>query len=122
MGPQSNIASMTDTATGAPVFLTEAALTKVSQLLSAEEEDLALRVGVHAGGCAGLRYQLYFDDEISPEDTQYIFGEVRVVVDAASAPYLVGARIDYADTIAKQGFTIDNPNARGTCACGDSFC
>ena len=49
------------------------------------------------------------------------FGGVEVVVDRMSAPYLDGASIDFADTIEKQGFTIDNPNATGSCACGDSF-
>jgi iron-sulfur cluster assembly accessory protein len=46
---------------------------------------------------------------------------VQVVVDAMSIPYLGGATIDFEDTIQKQGFTIDNPNAQGSCACGDSF-
>ena len=49
------------------------------------------------------------------------FGGVAVVTDKMSAPYLMGATIDFVDTIEKQGFTIDNPNASGSCACGDSF-
>ena len=49
------------------------------------------------------------------------FGGVNVVTDRMSAPYLMGATIDFVDTIEKQGFTIDNPNATGSCACGDSF-
>ena len=49
------------------------------------------------------------------------FDGVDVVVDRMSAPYLMGATIDFVDTIEKQGFTIDNPNATGSCACGDSF-
>ena len=49
------------------------------------------------------------------------FGGVGVVTDKMSAPYLMGATIDFVDTIEKQGFTIDNPNATGSCACGDSF-
>ena len=49
------------------------------------------------------------------------FDGVEVIVDPMSAPYLVGATVDFSDTIQKQGFTIDNPSARGTCACGDSF-
>ncbi len=46
---------------------------------------------------------------------------MNVVTDRMSAPYLMGASIDFVDTIEKQGFTIDNPNATGSCACGDSF-
>ena len=49
------------------------------------------------------------------------FSGVHVVTDKMSAPYLMGATIDFVDTIEKQGFTIDNPNASGSCACGDSF-
>ncbi|MDR2974467.1 MAG: iron-sulfur cluster assembly accessory protein [Propionibacteriaceae bacterium] len=112
---------MTETVTEASVILTDAAQTKVAQLLAAEEMDLALRVAVQPGGCSGLRYQLYFDDQSYGGDVVTAFGDVRVVIDEKSAPYLAGATIDFADTISKQGFTIDNPNATGTCACGDSF-
>ncbi len=77
------------------VELTEAAQQKASALLAQEgRDDLSLRIAVQPGGCAGLRYQLL---------------------------YLMGAKIDFADTIESQGFTIDNPNASGSCACGDSF-
>ncbi len=112
---------MTETMTQPTVILTEAAAAKVAQLLAQEDQELVLRVAVQPGGCAGLRYQLYFDDQIQGSDLVTTYGEVKVVVDELSAPYLSGATIDFADTIAKQGFTIDNPNATGTCACGDSF-
>jgi iron-sulfur cluster assembly accessory protein len=112
---------MTETLVTPTVTLTDAAQAKVASLLAAEGEDLALRVAVQPGGCAGLRYQLYFDDESFDGDVVSTFGDVRVVVDKMSAPYLAGATIDFADTIQRQGFTIDNPNATGTCACGDSF-
>jgi len=115
------IGTMTDIAMDQGVILTEAAVAKVAQLLAAEDQELALRVAVQPGGCAGLRYQLYFDDQSYEGDVVTTQGDVRVVVDAMSAPYLMGATIDFADTIAKQGFTIDNPNATGSCACGDSF-
>ena len=83
--------------------------------------DLALRISVAPGGCAGLRYQLYFDDRSLDGDVAEVFGGVKLVVDRQSVPYLSGATIDFADTIEQQGFTIDNPNATGSCACGDSF-
>ncbi|MFM2185147.1 MAG: hypothetical protein RIS55_795, partial [Actinomycetota bacterium] len=66
-------------------------------------------------------YQLFFDEELSESDAVRDFNGVQVVVDMKSVPYLDGASIDYEDTIQKQGFTIDNPNAQSTCACGDSF-
>ena len=118
-----------DTATSTPVdgvLLTGTAATKVAALLEQEgRDDLSLRVAVQPGGCSGLRYQLFFDDRSLDGDIVKEFaaetGGVKVVTDRMSAPYLGGATIDFVDTIEKQGFTIDNPNAGGSCACGDSF-
>src|ERR1700683_1799858 len=102
--------------------MTEGAAAKVSSLLSQEgRDDLRLRIAVQPGGCSGLRYQLYFDEREMGGDTVSDLRAVQVVKDKMSAPYLMGATIDFVDTIEKQGFTIDNPNATGSCACGDSF-
>ena len=104
------------------VELTGVAATKVKSLLEQEgRDDLRLRVGVQPGGCSGLIYQLYFDERTLDGDLVRDFDGVEVVVDRMSSPYLEGATIDFADTIEKQGFTIDNPNAGSSCACGDSF-
>ncbi|MDA8434723.1 MAG: iron-sulfur cluster assembly accessory protein [Actinomycetales bacterium] len=104
------------------IVLSDAASSKVAALLEQEgRDDLALRVAVQPGGCSGLRYQLFFDDRSLDGDVVKEFGSVKVVTDRMSAPYLGGATIDFVDTIEKQGFTIDNPNATGSCACGDSF-
>ncbi len=104
------------------VSLTETAANKVKALLEAEgRDDLRLRITVQPGGCSGLIYQLFFDEQLEEADAIVDFGGVEVVVDQMSVPYLDGASIDFEDTIQKQGFTIDNPNASGTCACGDSF-
>lgn len=104
------------------IVLTDGAASKVKALLDSEgRDDLALRVAVQPGGCSGLRYQLFFDERELDGDVVADFGGVGVVTDRMSAPYLGGAVIDFVDTIEKQGFTIDNPNAQGSCACGDSF-
>ncbi|KQO65067.1 HesB/IscA family protein [Curtobacterium sp. Leaf261] len=104
------------------VLLSDAAAAKVSSLLEQEgRDDLRLRLAVQPGGCSGLIYQLYFDERLLDGDATADFGGVEVVVDKMSVPYLDGASIDFEDTIQKQGFTIDNPNAQGSCACGDSF-
>lgn len=104
------------------VQLTDAAAAKVKALLHQEgRDDLRLRIAVQPGGCSGLRYELYFDERTLEGDLVRGHGGVEVVVDKMSAPYLDGASIDFADTLQKQGFTIENPNAGGTCACGDSF-
>jgi iron-sulfur cluster assembly accessory protein len=113
----------TETATTTGVILTDPAAEKVASLLAQEgRDDLALRVAVQPGGCSGLRYQLFFDERSLDGDAVQEFGTgVKVVVDRMSVPYLSGATIDFVDTIEKQGFTIDNPNAGGSCACGESF-
>ena len=104
------------------VALTDAAATKVKSLLEQEgRDDLRLRVAVQPGGCSGLIYQLYFDERSLDGDALADFEGVEVVVDRMSVPYLDGATIDFADSIERQGFTIDNPNAQGSCACGESF-
>jgi len=116
------IATPATDAAPASVLLTDIAAGKVRSLLDQEgRDDLRLRVAVQPGGCSGLRYQLFFDERSLDGDVVTDFGGVEVVTDRMSVPYLMGASIDFVDTIEKQGFTIDNPNATGSCACGDSF-
>jgi iron-sulfur cluster assembly accessory protein len=104
------------------INVTPTASSKVKSLLAQEgRDDLQLRIAVQPGGCSGLRYQLFFDERHLDGDIVTDFDGVEVVVDRMSSPYLNGAMIDFVDTIEKQGFTIDNPNATGSCACGDSF-
>ncbi|GAB2860445.1 iron-sulfur cluster assembly accessory protein [Actinocorallia aurea] len=113
---------MTETSTQSGIILTDAASQKIKDLLAQEgRDDLALRVAVQPGGCSGLIYQLFFDERSLDGDITADFDGVSVVTDRMSAPYLGGATVDFVDTIEKQGFTIDNPNATGSCACGDSF-
>ena len=118
--------SMTEQAT---IGVTATAASKVGELLEREiaaspEEhegkEYALRVAVQPGGCAGLRYALYFDDRKLDGDLVNTVEGVEVRVDKMSAPYLRGAEIDYIDGLQQSGFTINNPNAKGSCACGDS--
>jgi iron-sulfur cluster assembly accessory protein len=120
----------TETATDTPgdvvasdVTLTEAAASKVRALLDQEgRDDLRLRIAVQPGGCAGLQYQLFFDERSLDGDVDIDAHGVPIVVDRMSVPHLSGAVVDFTDTIEQQGFTIDNPNAGGGCACGNSFC
>ncbi len=108
--------------------ITDSAASKVLELLEREVstspehqgKEYALRVAVQPGGCAGLRYALYFDDRRLDDDIIHSFGTLEVRVDKMSSPYLSGAEIDWVDGLQQSGFTINNPNAKGTCACGDS--
>jgi iron-sulfur cluster assembly protein len=111
------------------IAISDTAASKVAELLQRElasspeehaDKDYALRVAVQPGGCAGLRYALYFDDRKMDDDAITSIGGIEIRVDKMSAPYLRGAEIDYVDGLQQSGFTINNPNAKGSCACGDS--
>jgi iron-sulfur cluster assembly accessory protein len=105
-----------------PVTLTDAAITKVADLLQQEgNADLALRVAVRPGGCSGYSYEMFFDSEIADDDIVRTFSSVRVVIDPESAGLISGATLDYRDGLQEAGFHITNPNATRTCGCGSSF-
>lgn len=102
--------------------LTEIAAGKVKELLEEEgRADIALRVAVQPGGCSGLRYAMYLDDQVSDKDQTEEQHGVRLVIDKMSVPYLSQATIDFVDSLEQSGFTIDNPVAQSSCACGSSF-
>ncbi|HYU56769.1 MAG TPA: iron-sulfur cluster assembly accessory protein [Actinomycetota bacterium] len=104
------------------ITLTEMAASKVKELLDQEgRTDIALRVAVQPGGCSGLRYAMYLDDQLADGDLAEEQHGVRIVVDRTSAPYLSQAKVDFVDSLEASGFTIDNPMAQGSCACGHSF-
>ena len=118
--PQATAVSEVKAAHG--VTLSETAAAKAKALLDRDgSSEMVLRIAVQPGGCSGLRYELFFDDRSLDGDALVDFGGIGLAVDRMSKPYLDGAVIDFVDTIEKQGFTIDNPNAQNSCACGDSF-
>ena len=118
--PQTTESATESATTG--VVLTSAAAKKAKALMDQEgRDDLRLRVAVQPGGCSGLRYAMYLDDQLTDKDmAEEQFG-VRVVIDKMSVPYLSEAKIDFVDSLEASGFTIDNPVATGSCACGHSF-
>jgi iron-sulfur cluster assembly accessory protein len=104
------------------ITLTDGAVAKVADLLAQEGNDeLALRVAVRPGGCSGYSYEMFFDSEVTEDDTVAHQGTVTVVVDSASAGLLKGSTLDYTDGLQGAGFHISNPNATRTCGCGSSF-
>ena len=104
------------------ITLTENAVSKVDELITAEgEAGLALRVAVRPGGCSGFSYEMYFDAERAADDMIKAYGGVEVVIDPSSAQLLEGATLDYKDGLQDAGLAIDNPNAQKTCGCGSSF-
>ena len=104
------------------INLTDRAAAKVAELIAQEGDDqLALRVAVKAGGCSGMSYEMFFDAEADPADHVAVFGTAKVIVDPASAPHLAGATLDYKNGLNDAGFHIENPNAKRSCGCGQSF-
>ena len=103
--------------------LTPAAQERVKSLLDRDGKlaTHALRLKVVGGGCSGLKYQLGFDDSLGDADNEIQAGAVRVVVDDKSDVYVAGTTLDYVDTLQESGFKIQNPNAKSTCGCGESF-
>jgi iron-sulfur cluster assembly protein len=104
------------------LVLTDRAIQQVKALLArAKLEHHGLRVSVTDGGCSGFSYKLDFANEQKPEDVVLELNDLRVYVDATSAPYLKGTIIDYESGLYGGGFKFTNPNASGTCGCGTSF-
>ena len=103
--------------------LTEKAADKVKDLLSSKDglADPGLRVRVVAGGCSGLSYQLDIADGPNDDDRVYENHGVKVFVDGKSDLYLAGVEIDWKESLMGSSFTFHNPNAKGSCGCGESF-
>lgn len=105
-----------------PLLFTDAAATKVKQLIEEEDnQDLKLRVFVSGGGCSGFQYGFTFDEVINDGDTEVENGGVVLLIDPMSFQYLTGAEIDYTEGLEGAQFVIRNPNATTTCGCGSSF-
>ncbi|EIT85644.1 hypothetical protein A374_10423 [Fictibacillus macauensis ZFHKF-1] len=104
------------------VNFTEAAVSRIKEMMAAEEEQgLILRVGVKGGGCSGLSYGMGFDTEVQPGDHEEEVDGLKFVVDDESAKILNGTTVDFKQNMMGGGFTIDNPNAIASCGCGSSF-
>ena len=104
------------------ITVTSLAAEKIKGIKIAQQapEDVGLRVRVVGGGCSGFQYQLAFDAPKAGDQVYEVDG-VRVMVDPKSFLYLAGTEIDYVDGLTGAGFTLTNPNAKGSCGCGSSF-
>ena len=104
------------------ITLTDAATTKVDELIKDEAEgNLALRVAVRPGGCSGCSYEMFFDTDKFDGDIIEEYAGVNIVVDGQSLEHIKGATLDYKEGLMETGFSIDNPNVSRTCGCGNSF-
>ncbi|MDH3425448.1 MAG: iron-sulfur cluster assembly accessory protein [Acidimicrobiia bacterium] len=104
------------------ITLTPPAIDKVRELIDAEEDAQALRLGVKAGGCSGFQYEMFFDSKFDElEDFVKDFDGVKVVIDRQSAEMIQGTEVDFVDGLQGAGFKISNPNVSHSCGCGNSF-
>lgn len=104
------------------VMVSPNAVNKVRHLIAEEgDADLKLRVFVTGGGCSGFQYGFTFDELVAEDDAVITEGDISVLVDSMSYPYLVGAQIDYTENLEGSKFVVNNPNAQTTCGCGSSF-
>ena len=106
----------------APITLTDAAIARVAKLMAkAPEGKTALRVGVDKKGCSGLAYVVEYAENANDTDVTLEAGQHKVLITAEASLVLYGSVMDYVEEDLYQGFKFDNPNAKGTCGCGESF-
>ena len=104
------------------ITFTDSALEKITDILAEENNPtVKLRVFVQGGGCSGFSYGFTLDETINEDDNVIAEGPVTVLIDSMSYQYLVGAEIDYKESLMNSSFVINNPNSTGSCGCGSSF-
>jgi iron-sulfur cluster insertion protein len=104
------------------ISLTETAAKKVEDLRAEEgKTDWGLRLRVVGGGCSGFSYELGWEDSEQDGDQVAESRGVKVYVDPSSVQYVTGAEIDFVDGLYGSGFSVNNPNVKGSCGCGHSF-
>ena len=106
----------------APITVTEAAAAELQRSMEAQgKSDMALRIAVLPGGCAGMQYGLSLDSEEQPGDEEFESGGIRLVVGRQDLPFIAGMQVDYVQSVSGSGFKVENPNASESCGCGSSF-
>jgi iron-sulfur cluster insertion protein len=111
-----------DAAPPTPIDFTASAAAKVRELIREEgNAALKLRVYIQGGGCSGFQYGFEFDEQQNEDDLAVNTDEVTLLVDPLSLQYLIGAQVDYTESLHGAQFVIRNPNAKTTCGCGSSF-
>ena len=110
------------TETNRSIELTDAAMSRIRTVMSnGDDLQSKFRVYVNGGGCSGSQYGFKFDNEEALYDDIIKFGDFSVLVDSMSYPYLYGSTLDYKEDLSGAKFIINNPNAKTTCGCGESF-
>jgi len=105
------------------ISISEKAIKEIKKIMEENNisDDVGLRVGVKGGGCSGLTYTMNFDAEIKEGDSIISEPGVKLIIDGKSLFYLMGTQLDYTSGLNGKGFVFNNPNAKKTCGCGESF-
>ncbi len=104
------------------ITLTDKAADKVRSLQQQEsKEGYALRLRVVGGGCSGYSYSMDFQEQTEQGDLSFEDHGVKILVDPKSLAMVDNSQVDWVDGMTGAGFTLQNPNAKGTCGCGHSF-
>ena len=104
------------------IDLTENALKRILDVIKNDSNSSSnFRVFVTGGGCSGFQYGFKFDDDVAFDDDVVEFENFTVLLDSMSYPYLYGSTIDFVEDLSGSKFVINNPNAKTTCGCGESF-
>jgi len=104
------------------ITVTDAAAAELQRSMEAQDkQDMALRIAVFPGGCAGMQYGLSLDSEGQPGDEEFVSGGIRLVVGRQDLPMVAGMQVDYVQSVSGSGFKVENPNASESCGCGSSF-
>ena len=104
------------------ITVTDAAAAELQRSMEAQDkQDMALRIAVFPGGCAGMQYGLSLDSEGQPGDEEFVSGGIRLVVGRQDMPMVAGMQVDYVQSVSGSGFKVENPNASESCGCGSSF-
>lgn len=105
-----------------PLAFSPSAASKVRELVTEEgNAALKLRVFIQGGGCSGFQYGFEFDEQQGEDDLAVVTDEMTLLIDPLSLQYLMGAEVDYTESLHGAQFVIRNPNAKTTCGCGSSF-
>jgi iron-sulfur cluster assembly accessory protein len=105
----------------ASITLTEAAASRIRDILAKEPGKNALRIAVNGGGCSGFQYDFTFDDTRTGDDILIEQDGAKVLIDQASLEFIGGSIVDYIEGLMGAHFEIRNPNAKSSCGCGTSF-
>jgi iron-sulfur cluster assembly accessory protein len=103
------------------VQLTDRAAARIAEIAAVERVAANLRLAVDGGGCSGFQYKFDLVDAIDSGDLVIERGGARLLVDAVSLPFVLGAEIDFVDDLIGASFKVKNPNATASCGCGTSF-